>query len=133
MVRQATPLVILGIAFVVGLTMCIAGSAIDKCWYSVFILIPALFSAFTGYGFFKQSTTSTEGGLIGPDGFIFLFAASMTSMFALPIVLWHVNTIRGLSLGLTLGGCAVITIGVILNVIFSLQEDGESLCGGDDF
>ena len=64
---------------------------------------------------------------------MFLFAMSMTSLYTLPIILWHINTIRNLSLGLTLGGCFIITIGVIFNVVCSLKQDGESLCGGDDF
>ena len=133
MVRQAVPLIVVGISLVVGLTMCIAGSAIDKCWYSIFILIPAILSIFFGYGFYRQSLDGSEGGLIGSGGFMFLFAMSMTSLYTLPIILWHNNTIRNLSLGLTLGGCFIITIGVIFNVVCSLKQDGESLCGGDDF
>ncbi|KAH0788601.1 vacuolar protein sorting 55 [Histomonas meleagridis] len=134
MVQQSVPYIIIACAVVVGVVMCIGGCIADKCWYSLFMIIPAACAVFFGYGYYIKSADETEGGWVTASGLLFMVVASMTSLFALPIILWHVGTIRVVSLGLTLGGALVIVIGAGIFLGLVLQDDyGQPLCCHKDY
>ncbi|KAH0789205.1 hypothetical protein GPJ56_006875 [Histomonas meleagridis] len=131
MVQQTIPYIILAFVLVVGLLMCIAGCAIDKCWYPFFSIIPGAIAIFLGYGFYVKSMDENNLTWITLDGILFMIVISIVSLLALPLVLFHVDTIRTLSLCLNLGGLLVLIIGTGVFLGLAIRDDFGSpiFCG----
>ena len=123
---KAFPFILLGSTLTIGSALIIGGCINDKKGVALYILIPAIISSICIYGIAAtlDPNALSEDFLISPDGWFFILLASITSMFALPIVLFRSKGINSLfSLILDLSGAIVVVVGFVINYFLTKDDD----------
>ena len=124
---KAVPFVLLGAALTVGSSLIVGGCIAADNSSALYILIPALISSVCVYGIHQTIDDNGSWGddsLVSLDGWFFALFVCVSSMFALPSVLYHIGTIKTLKpFVLDVSGCCVILIGFGIQYYITKSDD----------
>ena len=127
---RALPYLVFGIFATVSVVLYIAGCALCKNWYPMFVIFPAIVCCFFLYGFLRsiEDDYEQEGCCsFTPDSSLFLLIFSIASAVMLPITFFRCGTIDLMSLLMHLGGDISVAIGFSLYLYLAKREEYDQI------
>jgi hypothetical protein len=125
MVRRSTlGLICLGIGITLGSALFLGGCSIASHYWPVFAVVPALLGLMAQYGIVTTIDPGSEPGWIGTNGWVFLLMLCLASIFGLPLVLVHVNSLPGSSVAMFMVGAGLVVAGYCA-ALYLGQPDSE--------
>ena len=123
---KAVPYIILGVFATIAIVLYIAGCAITKNWWLMFVIIPAIICcvlALILMPMLDDSYTLEGCAVFTPDSTLFYLMFFIITAVGLPLVFYHCGTIKALCFGMNIGGDVAVLIGFIAFLITANKVD----------
>jgi hypothetical protein len=122
--KSTIGILILGLSLVLGAGLVIGGCSLQKEWWCLIAVVPALLSLLAVHGIAKTKDSQPGESCDTLDGWLFFLAAGLVSVIAVPVILFRIQDYKTATLALQLVGTIIIMVGYFVCLTCHSNEDG---------